>query len=109
MSFHGDEESVPESLTLGVKEEKSDESLHGSGAPGVSVNGDDEDIKRGRNAIDEQEKLVGSETKAIGRLRKVVFVVITLVAVLGSLGAFFFVEDEEKRASKAAVSILCTY
>ena len=94
-----DDDSVG-SWTSALSKDKRDPSFHGSSLPNLS---DSEDINRGRNAINEQEKLVGRETKAIGRLRKIVFGVITLVAVVGSLGAFFLVEDEAKRSGQANV------
>ena len=98
----GDDESAPSTTSGLTGELKRQRSFRGS-SRGQSDSGDD-DIDRGRNAIDQQEKLVGKETKAIGRLRKIVFGVITVVALAGSLGAFFLVEDEDSRAKKAHVS-----
>lgn len=105
-TMDGDDESV-QSITSGLTGDlnsKFQRSLRGS-SRGLS-NSEDADIDRGRNAIDEQEKLVGKETKAIRRLRKIVFGVITVVAIAGSLGAFFLVEDEENQKKKASVSLV---
>ena len=49
--------------------------------------------------------MVGKETKIIERLKKLVFGVLIVVAALGSLSAYFLVEDEQFRSGRDAVSV----
>lgn len=89
---HDDKSIASSSSTYEVMRQSCDGAWTGDSMFGSS---DSEDINKGKEAIDRQEKLVGKETKLIERMKKLVFGVLITVAALGSLGAFFLVQDQQ--------------
>lgn len=94
---NSDDKSVASVTSDLTKDKRDATSGHGSSS-GLG----DHDMARGKTALDEQEKLVSRETAAIHGLRRIVFGVVVLVALIGSLGAYFLVETEERKSGEAS-------